>query len=770
MEQWKASWIWDESAKGEPNVYMEARTRFTLSALPVQASLRMTANQEYVALLNGRTIGRGPSPADNGWQYYDTYEVGEWLVEGENVLAVLAYNFGTKEIATQQFQGPGGLLAQLDIRIGEAGVCIGTDETWKVRRSPRWVQKVSRQHHWNGYRELYLAEKEDGWELAGYDDSGWRQADVVARALQADGPWPRLLEREIPFLLRESRSPEEIVAIDANYGAVSGSESMLGPGEHDRAMTLEAKRPGAMPGVVFDFAREAVGYMEIVADAPEGGVLQLLYGETLDMALLDTFVLKKGRNTLSPFGRRAFRYVKLVLQAAPETVGLRRFMVRQVRYPFAQQGCLETSNPVLNRIWDIGRYTTMINSQDHLEDCPLREKALWVADAVVMGKVIYHTFGDAALLRKCLLQGARIQNEDGSIPGTGPERNRFVLPDFCAHWLFGVADHYAYTGDIAFLRTLWPAVERLLGWFEAQEDEDGLFARANRKGWWCFVDWATYLDRRDRVTAVSCLYYKALRHAAELADALGHAEQARRMREKAPKLRAAIRGKLWSAEHDAFADCRTAEGLSASITLQTNFTAIWSGVMERDEAETFLTAYYDSGKAPQLAGAFFYHIVLETLFDMGRHAQAVEAISSYWGGMLDRGATTWWEVFDPASPACTVPSPYQGNTPTYLMDHVPVSLCHGWGASPTYLLTQHVLGVDIGGLGQSVVRLRTPPASLAMPRASGEVPTALGIIRVEWERDASGVCRFVATLPQGLEAEVIRLSQDDEVTVIEASK
>lgn len=748
MDQWKASWIWDESAKGMPNVYMEARTSFTLPALPDRASLRVTANQEYVAFLNGKPVGRGPSPADNGWQYFDTYEVGDRLVEGENVLAVLAYNFGTKEIATQQFQGPGGLLAQLDVWSQGADFGVATDETWKVRRSPRWVQKVSRQHHWNGYREIYLADKEDGWELAGYDDTGWRQADVVARGLQADGPWPRLLEREIPFLLTEARWPEAIVAIDANYGTVSGSESMLGPGEQERAMMMEAERPGAMPGIVFDFAREAVGYMEIIADAPEGGVLQLLYGETLDMALLDTFVLKKGRNMLSPFGRRAFRYAKLVLQAAPEPVRVRRCMVRQVRYPFAEQGRLETSDPLLNRIWDTGLYTTMMNSQDHLEDCPLREKALWIADGVVMGRVIANAFGDRALVRKCLLQAARIQNADGSIPGTGPERNPFLLPDFCAHWLFGVYDYWRYTKDERFLADVWEPVRLVLEWFHAQLDETGLFAKADRAGWWCFIDWSDDLDRRDRVTAVSCFYYKALRYAAELGEAMGRPEQTRLWEERARTLREAVRAQLWLDEAGAFADCLTEKGLSASITLQTNFAAIWSGMMTEAEAERFLREYWRTGKLPDIKGAFFYHIVLETLFAMGKGEMAYAEIAAYWGGMLERGATTWWEVFDPQSPGCTLPSPYQGNTPTYLADHVPVSLCHGWGASPTYLLTKHALGVSIDELGGRTVRLSLAPGSLQW--AKGDIPTAFGTVTAEWKRNATGRIDYDLRLPEGL--------------------
>lgn len=779
--KWLASWIWLPPFKHTSNVYAEFRRTIKLEKAVRRAVVHLSANQEYMLYVNGEYIGRGPSPADSAWKYYDSYELPLAVGQRELTVAAVAYNFGTTDICINQFQGPGGFIAELECELEDGErLAVGTDAGWQCRHSPRWAQQVMRQSNWGGFREIYFADAEDGWEQPDYSpEKGWKLAEVVSPACAADGPWPRLLAREIPFLARRLIGPAMLMRLDANDGvaellasadrtegtADSGSGVASGKGAPGCPIRLDASRAGSLPGVLLDFGQQTVGYPRLVVDAPEGGVLQLSYGESLELQLYDTFRLKKGRNVLSPFGRRAFRYMYAAAMATPQPITIVQLNNEQVHYPFAEIGSFSSPDKRLNRIWQVGVHTTMMNGHDHLEDCPLREKALWVADGVVMGKVIYHTFGDDALLRKCLLQGARIQNEDGSIPGTGPERNRFLLPDFCAHWLFGVTSHYEYTGDTAFLQELWPTIERLIGWFAAQEDEDGLFARADRSGWWCFIDWATYIDRRDRVTAVSCFYYKALQLAAELADVLGHAEQARRWREKAPQLRAAIRSKLWSKERGAFADCLTAEGLSSSITLQTDFTAIWTGVMERDEAETFLHAYYDSGEAPELKGAFFYHIVLETLFQFGRHAQAIEAIASYWGGMLDRGATTWWEVFDPSSPACTVPSPYQGNTPTYMMDHIPVSLCHGWGASPTYLLTQHVLGIDVSRLGRSVVRLRTPSAAVAVSRASGEVPSPHGVIRVEWERDDDGVCRFRASLPQGLTADVIPSSPHDIVTI-----
>lgn len=797
--QWLAKWIWTDEKTAVPNAYVEARKTFELEEGSWDgAAVHISANQEYLLYINGQEAGRGPSPCDIRWQYYDSYDVSGMLVEGANTLAVLAYNFGSEDIVTCQMQGPGGLIVQLELESeGKVRTALWSDASWKARQPERWVKQVSRQHRWNGYKEMYLAAKEDGWQETGYDDSGWLYASVVADACDSQGPWPRLLAREISFLAQQRVKPEAIAGSESYMGRIAGEKALLRdygetgspaapdrpilcaadrgegngaaaadccdgePGSYGTAwqgMEMDASVPGSLPTVTFDFAREQVGYMELDVRAPQGGVIQLEYGESLvTMALYDTCVLKPGDNQLRPFGRRAFRYLRLSLQAAPESIIVGRLEVNAVHYAFPGQGSFRSDDGLLEQIWETGRYTTMVNSRDHLEDCPLRERALWVADAIVMGKVIYHTFGDSRLLRKCLLQGARIQNEDGSIPGTGPERNRFVLPDFNAHFLFGVADYWRYSGDRSFLADIWPAVKRLAAWFAAQEDDDHLFAGADREGWWCFIDWADYLDKRDRVTAVSCFYFKMLGMVAELAEELGEDAFAEECRNRAIQVNKGIRARLWNPEKKAFADCLAGGELSGSITAQTNLTAIWCGVMTAGEAREFLETWFFQEKCPPIKGAFFHHIVLETLLDYGYVHQATELIRRYWGDMLNRGATTWWETFDPATPSCTVPSPVQGNTPTYLMDHIPVSACHGWGAAPTYLLTQRVAGIDVSRLGQGVVHLR-PCAPDGMNRAEGTVPTPLGGIEAGWVRQESGDVIFHAKLPEALDWEASGLA------------
>ena len=65
--------------------------------------------------------------------------------------------------------------------------------------------------------------------------------------------------------------------------------------------------------------------------------------------------------------------------------------------------------------------------------------------------------------------------------------------------------------------------------------------------------------------------------------------------------------------------------------------------------------------------------VLEALGRTGHISQALDIIKLYYGYLLDRGATTWWENF--------IADQRQND-----------SLSHAWGGSPTWFLTTYVLG------------------------------------------------------------------------------
>lgn len=72
---------------------------------------------------------------------------------------------------------------------------------------------------------------------------------------------------------------------------------------------------------------------------------------------------------------------------------------------------------------------------------------------------------------------------------------------------------------------------------------------------------------------------------------------------------------------------------------------------------------------------------------MGKLQEVLDKIRSYWGGMLDLGAVTFWEEYDPSVPKEEQYDMYG--------DHFGKSLCHAWAASPIYFLAKYFAGLDL---------------------------------------------------------------------------
>ena len=123
---------------------------------------------------------------------------------------------------------------------------------------------------------------------------------------------------------------------------------------------------------------------------------------------------------------------------------------------------------------------------------------------------------------------------------------------------------------------------------------------------------------------------------------------------------------------------------------------------------------------PQITTPYFKFFELDALCRLGYLDQVMERIKSYWGGMLDRGAVTFWEEFDPR----------QSGPEQYAMygDPFGKSLCHAWGASPIYLLEKYFLGVRPTAPGYKTYEVK--PVIRFFKELDCQVPVGGGIVHI----------------------------------------
>ena len=113
---------------------------------------------------------------------------------------------------------------------------------------------------------------------------------------------------------------------------------------------------------------------------------------------------------------------------------------------------------------------------------------------------------------------------------------------------------------------------------------------------------------------------------------------------------------------------------------------------------------------------FYGYLMLEAMACAGDYQGALDIIRSYWGAMLDLGATTFWEDFNldwlPNAAGIDELVPegkkdIHGDYGAYCYQGFRHSLCHGWASGPTAWLSRHILGIEI--LEPGCKKLRVVP-------------------------------------------------------------
>ena len=324
---------------------------------------------------------------------------------------------------------------------------------------------------------------------------------------------------------------------------------------------------------------------------------------------------------------------------------------------------------LLNRIWDVAEHTFRLCSGIFFIDGIKRDKWIWCGDAYQSFMINRYLMADPDIDQRTLL----------ALRGNDPMTTHInTIVDYTLFWVLGVKEHYEAYGDLAFLRMVWPKMQSLMVFCEENTDEHG-FLTAREKDW-TFIDWAN-LDKDGPIAAVQMLLAAGWQAMAELAEVVGADGSV--YRQKRHELLHNINTHYWDDERGAYIDSFTSG--RRHITRQTNIFAILFGVAGTEQRQAILQNVIASETIPPITTPYFNFYELDVLAANGALDTVLQTIRGYWGGMLERGAVTFWEEFDP-----TVTGPAQ-----YDMygDKFGKSLCHAWAASPIYLLARYFVGL-----------------------------------------------------------------------------
>lgn len=502
---------------------------------------------------------------------------------------------------------------------------------------------------------------------------------------------------------------------------------------------------------LLDFGRALIGWLEFEVEAAEGAILDVLgfegiqNGELMMTELMNNslrYTCRTGHQAYRSHLRRGFRYLLLSVHSTPSPLTILQIKTALATYPGPARGSFVCSDERLTRIWQMCTYTLRLCTEDTFVDCPTYEQTFWVGDSYTDALVHAVVHGDMRVVERCMRLCADSLRISPLVNSQLPSGWDNIIPNWSWFWTLGCYEYYMATGDISFVRDLYPALQQQAAFIDRVRNSHGLFEMQA----WNFLEWA-HLDEGPGYLMAheSMLACAVLKKTAELADVVGHAQDAARWLQVARELQDALNRAFWSEQQQAYVDSLHNDGTRSTVFSQsTNICALFADMLAGEQRAHLLEKLtHPPSDWVKCGTPWLYSFYLQELAREQRVQEMLALIREHWGDMLDKGATTAWETF----------AGWETN------GRWTRSWCHAWSTMPAYLLATRVLGIrsNTPGLAQVVIA----PQLEQLSWVRGALPTPHGEVTLQAERTEQGLL-LALTLPPTVSARVELPQQEAE--------
>ena len=500
-------------------------------------------------------------------------------------------------------------------------------------------------------------------------------------------------------------------------------------------LTAASERPA---GVLLDLGRELHGYVELITpmtrDQAKLRHVRVRFGESVSEAMAELGGAQNAQNdhairdqtvTLPWLGKKmvgpsGFRFVRIDNLDPELPVELSQVRaVLQVR-DIPQVGSFRCDDERLNRIWAVGAYTVHLNMQEYLWDGIKRDRLVWIGDMHPEVSTINAVFGFNDVVPRSLDLTRDVTPVTEWMNG---------ISSYSMWWVLIQEEWWLHYGNRDYLGAQKPYLTALLKRLANLVGPDG----RERIDGMRFLDWPSSPNQQGVTAGLQALLVMTLESGSRLMTTLEDAETAKLCSETAARGRKVV------------PDTNKSKSGAALLSL--------AGMTDaKITSDTVLKV-----GGPRDISTFYGFYVLQALAKSGDTDTALDFIRTYWGAMLDFGATTFWEDFNlqwtnnAGRIDELVPSgkkDIHGDYGAYCYVGFRHSLCHGWASGPTAWLSQVVLGVK--PLEPGCKRVRIAPQLGNLKWAEGKYPTPLGPIHVRHERKPDGMISSKIDAPSGI--------------------
>lgn len=724
---WKAKWIGRKSEPGlamQPSPYL--RKPFSIRKKVRRAVAYATALGVYDLHLNGERIGDYFAP---GWTDYDirvqvqAVDITEKLAEGDHAFGVIlgdGWYAGTVGFLGSKVYGERPFfLMQVSIQYTDGtSERIVTDAAWRTSRGPIQYSDMIKGEAYDAREEL------TGWDQPDYDDSSWEAPDVRAG-------YNGLLVAAVEPPIRITQTMKPISMKKTEAGTY-----------------------------IYDMGQNMVGWTEVHVQGERGTKITLSHAEMLnpdgtlyldnlrEARQQDHYVLKgEGLESYEPhFTFHGFRYVELI--GFPGEPSLETVTGKVVHSDTPVTGTLETSDPMVNRLYTNITWGQRGNFLSVPTDCPQRDERLgWTGDAQIFARTAAYNMDVSRFFSKFVWDMIDCQQPSGAFTDVAPDagwirhknwntRLNWFAPDNSGWGDAGVIipwTVYLMYGDVRILETHYEAMVKWVQYLKNTTDD------LVRPGYANYADWLSIgADTPNEVLATAYFAYST-KLLAQIAGVLGKTEDANRYQALFHDIAAAFR-KAYVGE----------DGLIQGDTQTVYVLALQFGLLTEDLRELALERLVkDIGARGDRLSTGFLGVgyLLPALTDNGRSDTAYKLLTQEafpsWMYSIKHGATTIWERWDGWTEEKGFQTPSMNS-----FNHYSLGSVGEW-------MFRYMAGIEADpeapGFKHVIIKPK-PGGNLSYVKASYE--SLYGLITVAWSRTEEGAFRLEVTVPANTSATI----------------
>ena len=463
--------------------------------------------------------------------------------------------------------------------------------------------------------------------------------------------------------------------------------------------------------VVLDFGKELCGSLRFITRETSDGVatFRITLGESLAecCAILG---MKNATNDHSPrdfeieissmsdstFALSGFRFARIELLSEKEVHIKNVFAVSITPY-FDKEGYFITGDQELNKIINTAAYTLKLCLQNsHIWDGIKRDRLVWCGDLNQEIITSIYLFGDnknitnsLTFLRSETPNGAWINH----------------IPSYSAWWVINLCDYCRLTGNHQYFKSNKEYAKSIMRHFNLCITEDGFMEFGlPPQAMSFFLDWPTN-NTEDAIIGTACVIVAAAKRFLMMED---NADCADVIQKLSKYLDTPCKYK------------------------QTRAFQIIAGRNAEGE-DVFL----EQGGAKGFSTFMSYYILTADALAGGKNMLPI--IKEYFGAMISRGATTFWEDFDiewlqGSGRIDELPKDGEkdihGDYGAFCYKGFRHSLCHGWASGVLAFLIEYILGLKLLDGGASY---ELTPHTMGIRHIDAKIPIKDGWLKIKIE-------------------------------------